>query len=276
MVRDPFLGRLTTLEVGSLPNSFGRIALSQKTTAQDLSVSTVGDPLPLPVASPTTEDEWRQWALAVFGGNQARATAAAQAAAAARNAGASGDELFAAARAAYENAGSLAGTDLFRASPAGSVGEATDCIVRPSGRGTLGATLIGILAAGIVALIVRSGISSVLPVVPAAAVIMGAWYALSLRSSVSITRSSVCVQGVLHRREFRRLDVRQITVQPRSPLFGPFTNSPMRGQFLASFVGDDFGHLFELRQGAWTRRDIDRIGSAIGVQVVDDTTPSIT
>jgi hypothetical protein len=50
----------------------------------------------------------------------------------------------------------------------------------------------------------------------------------------------------------------------------------MRGQFLASFVGDDFGHLFELRQGAWTRKDIDRIGSAIGVQVVDDAMPSIT
>ncbi len=239
-------------------------------------MSTVGDSLPLPVARATTEDEWKQWALAVFGGNQARATAAAQAAAAARNAGASSDELFAVARAAYENVGSLAGTDLLPTSPAGSGGEVAACTVRPSGREILGATLIGILATGIVALIVRSGINSILPVVPAAAAIMGGWYALSLRSSVSITRSSVCVQGVLHRREFRRLDVRQITVQPRSPLFGLFTNGPMRGQFLASFVGDDFGHLFELRQGAWTRTDIDRIGSAIGVQVVDDATPSIT
>jgi hypothetical protein len=50
----------------------------------------------------------------------------------------------------------------------------------------------------------------------------------------------------------------------------------MRGQFLASFVGEDFTHLFELRQGAWTRADVDRIGSAIGIQVIDDATPSVT
>ena len=36
----------------------------------------------------------------------------------------------------------------------------------------------------------------------AAAVIMGVWYALSLRSSVRVLGPTVSVQGVLHRREF--------------------------------------------------------------------------
>ena len=233
---------------------------------------TVGDSLPHAGAGAATEDEWKQWALVVFGGNEARATAAARAAAAARNTGASDDEVFAVARAAYDTLGLREGTDLSSASPAGARGDATNCIVRPSGRGVLGVKLIGALVAGIVALIARSELSAVVPAVPAAAVIYGAWYAVSLRSSVTISERTVCVQGGLRRREFGRLDVRQITVQPRSRMFGLFRNN----QFLASFVADDFAHLFELRQGAWTRTDIDRIGTAIGVQVVDDLTPSIT
>jgi hypothetical protein len=146
---------------------------------------------------------------------------------------------------------------------------------QPRERLHLGITLIGILLVRIGAVLVRSGATSVVPVVGAAALIMGAWYALSLRSSVIIAGPTVRVQGVLHRREFRRLDIRQIAVQPRARQLGVI-NGPLRGQFLASFVGNDFAHLFELRQGAWTRTDIDRIGSAVGVLVVEDSTPSIT
>ena len=64
-------------------------------------MSTLGDSVPLVNADASTDAEWKQWALAVFGGNEARATAAAHAAAAARSAGATSDALFAAARAAY-------------------------------------------------------------------------------------------------------------------------------------------------------------------------------
>jgi hypothetical protein len=237
-------------------------------------VSTLGDSAPLASADASTDADWKQWALAVFGGNEARATAAAQAAAAARRAGATSDALFAAARAAYDTAGSPSWTDV-SLPPAGSGGATADCVVRPSGRGILGVSLVVILVAGIGSVIVRSGTGSVVPVVGAAAVIMGVWFALSLRSNVRVSGPTVSVQGVLHRREFPRLGVRQITVQPRARQLG-LVNSPLRGQFLASFVGDDFAHLFELRQGAWTRTDIDRIGSAIGVQVIDDSAPSIT
>jgi hypothetical protein len=224
---------------------------------------------------PNSEDQWKRWALTVFGGNESRATAAAQAAAAARSSGASSDALFAAARDAYNNATIPASAAGVISSATGPHADAIDCAVRPSGRGALGLILLGILVVGIGAVILRSGTGSVVPVISFAAVVMAIWYALSLRSSVRIVGPSVVVQGVLHRREFRRLDVRQITVQPRSRQFG-WVNGPMRGQFLASFVGDDFAHLFELRQGAWRRADIDRIGSAIGVQVIDDQTPSVT
>jgi hypothetical protein len=238
-------------------------------------MSTAGDGLPLAGLDPNTDAQWKQWALSVFGGNEVRATAAAQAAAAARRAGASSDELFAAAREAYNGATLPASAMSGTPSSAGLHADASDCIVRPSGRSILGLSLVGILIAGIGAVIVRSGVASVIPVIAFAAVVMAIWYALSLRSSVRIAGDSVSVQGVLHRRAFRRLDVRQITVQPRSRQLG-VVNGPMRGQFLASFVGEDFTHLFELRQGAWTRADIDRIGSAIGVQVVDDAAPSVT
>ena len=235
-------------------------------------MSTLRDSVPLAGADASTDAAWKQWALSVFGGNEARATAAARAAAAARSAGASSDALFAAARAAYDTADSPLGTDV--SSPPAGASATTDCVVRPSGRGILGVSLVVILVAGIGSVIVRSGTGSVVPVVGAAAVVMGVWFALSLRSSVRVSGPTVFVQGVLHRREFPRLRVRQITVQPRARQFG-LVNSPLRGQFLASFVGDDFAHLFELRQGAWTRTDIDRIGSAIGVQVIDDSAPSI-
>ncbi len=143
-------------------------------------------------------------------------TAAAQAAAAARRAGASSDELFAAAREAYNTAtlpaGVMGGTSL----SAGPRADAADWVIRPSARGVLALCLVGILVVGIGAVIVRSGVASVVPVIGFAAVVMAIWYALSLRSSVRIAGDSVYVQGVLHRREFRRLDVRQITVQPRS------------------------------------------------------------
>jgi hypothetical protein len=228
-----------------------------------------------PGGAAASAEDWKKWALAVFGGNDVRASAAAAAAAASRAAGASNDELFAAAQAAYENAGSSSLGQPQPQSPSAMVSAPADCTVRPSGRGALGITLIGILLVGIVAVLVRSGANSVVPVVGAAALIMGAWYALSLRSSVMIAGPNVCVQGVLHRREFRRLDIRQIAVQPRARQLG-IINGPLRGQFFASFLGNDFAHLFELRQGAWTRTDIDRIGSAIGVQVVEDSTPSIT
>lgn len=237
-------------------------------------MSTLGDSLPSASANAPTDAEWKQWALSVFGGNEARATAAAQAASAARRAGATSDALFAAARAAYDATGSPSPTDVALATP-GSGGATPDRVVRPSGRGILGVSLVVILVAGIGSVIVRGGTDSVIPVVGAAAVIMGVWYALSLRSSVRVSGPTVSVQGVLHRREFPRLGIRQITVQPRAKQLG-LVNSPLRGQFLASFVGNDFAHLFELRQGAWTRRDIDRIGSAIGVQVIDDSTPSVT
>ena len=238
-------------------------------------MSTAGDALPLAGTAPNTDAQWKQWAVAVFGGNEIRATAAAQAAAAARRAGASSDELFAAAREAYNTATLPAGAVGGTSSSAAPRAASPDSVVRPSGRGILGVSLVGILVAGIGAVIVRTGVASVVPVIGVAAVVMAIWYALSLRSSVRIAGDSVYVQGVLHRREFRRLDVRQITVQPRSRQLGVI-NGPMRGQFLASFVGEDFRHLFELRQGAWTRADVDRIGAAIGVQVIDDATPSVT
>lgn len=244
-----------------------------KNATQDYSVSTA-DALPLGGVDAVTDDQWKQWALAVFDGNDARATAAALAAAAARRAGASSDDLFAAAQAAYNNVASL--SDAGRPMrPFAAPGDVPACLVRPSGRRTLGLTLIGILVAGTLAVVLRSATGDVVPVFAAAAVIMGVWYALSLRSSVRIVGDNVYVQGVLHRREFHRLDVRQITVQPRARQLG-MINGPMRGQFIASFVGDDFAHLFELRQGAWTRGDIDRIGSAIGVRVIEDAMPSVT
>jgi hypothetical protein len=230
-------------------------------------MSGTGDARPLSSADPASDDQWKQWALSVFGGNEARATAAAQAAASARSAGASSDDLFAAARAAYNNLGT--------GPSAVAIAGAHDAVIRPSGRRVLAFTLAGILIVGTAAVIARSGSGSVIPVIGAAVVIMGVWYGLSARSNVRVAGPTITVQGVLHRRVFERLDVRQITVQPRAKELGA-PNGRLRGQFLASFVAGDFSHLFELRQGAWTRSDIDKIGAAIGVQVEDDAQASVT
>lgn len=240
-------------------------------------MSTTEDAFPLTATVPSTDDQWLQWALTVFGGNHARASAAAAAAAEARRAGASSDDLFAAAQAAYNNP--LAG-----ATPAPIVPErvvfkdATARVIRPTGRSALGLTVAAILLAGIIDVFARFDSSYIAPAILVLALILGGWFALSLRTSVRIAGGTVAVQGLLHRRVFRRLDVRQITVEPRSRQWGQrgLPNGPIRGQFLASLVGDDFSHLFELRQGAWTRADIDRIGAAIGVDVVNESTPSVT
>jgi hypothetical protein len=237
-------------------------------------VSTSGDGLPVTTAVPTTDDQWLQWALSVFGGNHARAAAAAAAAAEARKAGASSDALFAAAQAAYNNP--LAGAAAAPLVPEQVVfKDATARVVRPTGRSALGLSVAAVLLAGIVDVLARFHSDYVAPVILVLALVLGVWYALSARSSVRVLGGTVAVQGMLHRRLFRRIDVRQITVQPRARQ-GGMSNGPLRGQFLASFVGDDFSHLFELRQGAWTRSDIERIGAAIGVDVVSDTTPSVT
>jgi hypothetical protein len=230
-------------------------------------MSSTGDVLPLTSGAPATDDQWKQWAVSVFGGNEARATAAAHAAALARSAGASSDELFAAARAAYDNPGPGA--------TAAAIAGAHDAVIRPSGRRILAFILVGILVASVPAVIARVGSGGAVLVIGAAAVIFIVWYALSIRSNVRVNGATITVQGVLHRRVFQVLDVRQITVQPRATELGA-RNGPLRGQFLASFIGSDFSHLFELRQGAWTRTDIDKIGAALGVQVVDDSETSVT
>jgi hypothetical protein len=237
-------------------------------------VATTEDALPIAGTTPNTDDQWMQWALSVFGGNHARAAAAAAAAAAARGAGASGDDLFAAAQAAYNNppaaaiAARVVNTDVaFAATP--------DRVLRPTGRSSLGLAVAALLLAGIVDVVARFQSETVAPVILVLALVLGVWFALCLRSSVRIAGAQVVVQGVLHRRVLQRIDIRQIAVQPRARQFS-MSNSALRGQFLASFVGDDFSHLFELRQGAWSRADIERMGAAIGVDVVDDSTPSVT
>lgn len=237
-------------------------------------MSTTGDALPITTAMPTTDDQWLQWALSVFGGNHARATAAAAAAAAARKSGASSDVLFAAAQAAYSKP--LAGATAAPPVRAEVVfKDEAARVIRPTGRNALGLSVAAILLAGIIDVFARFHSSYVAPVILVVALVLGVWYALSLRTSVRVLGGTVAVQGMLFRRVFRRIDVRQVTIQPRSRQLG-MANGPLRGQFLASLVGDDFSHLFELRQGAWTRSDIDRIGAAIGVDVVSDTTPSVT
>jgi hypothetical protein len=240
-------------------------------------VATTGDALPITETMPTTDDPWLQWALSVFGGNHVRASAAAAAAAQARGAGASSDDLFAAARAAYNNPPAAAVEA--RVETANVAFAATrDRVLRPTGRSTLGLSVATILLAGIVDVVARFHSEFIAPVILVLALVLGVWFALSLRSSVRIAGAQIVVQGFLQRRVLSRIDIRQITIQPRShqvfQLVG--RNGPMRGQFLASFVGDDFSPLFELRQGAWTRPDIEKIGAAIGVDVVDDSTPSIT
>jgi hypothetical protein len=228
-------------------------------------MSSTGDALPITGPYPASDDQWKQWALSVFGGNDVRATAAAHAAALARSAGASSDDLFAAARAAYDNPGPAA--------TSAAITGASDAVIRPSGRLVLGFALVGILVVGIPAVIVRSGTGSVIPVIGAAAVIMVVWFVLSARSNIRVDGATITVQGLLHRRAFNRLDVRQIAVQSRVNELGT-PNPPMKG-FVAAFVAGDFSHLFELRQGAWTRSDIDKIGAALGVRVVDDSEPSV-
>jgi hypothetical protein len=237
-------------------------------------VSTTGNAPPITTTVPTTDDQWLQWALSVFGRNHARAAAAAAAAAEARRAGASSDSLFAAAQAAYSNP--PAGATAAPLVPEEVVfKDPTARVIRPTGRNALGLAVAALLLAGIIDVLARFESNSIAPVILVLALVLGAWYALSLRSSIRVVGGTVAVQGMLHRRVFRRIDVRQITVQPRSRQVG-MANGPLRGQFLVSFVGDDFSHLFELRQGAWTRSDIERIGAAIGVDVVNDTTPSVT
>ncbi|MGA7988590.1 MAG: hypothetical protein WCB51_09355 [Candidatus Dormiibacterota bacterium] len=240
-------------------------------------MSTTGAALPITTTVPTTDEQWLQWALTVFGGNHARATAAAAAAAEARRAGASSDALFAAAHAAYNKP--LAAATAAPVMPAKVMfKDAGARVIRPTGRSALGLTVAAILLAGIIDVFARFESNDIAPAILVLALVFGGWFALSLRSRVRIIGDTVAVQGMLHRRVFRRIDVRQITVQPRSRQWyqwgGP--NGPVRGQFLVSFVDEDFAHPFELRQGAWTRADFDRIGAAIGVDVVIDSNPSIT
>jgi hypothetical protein len=222
---------------------------------------------------PTTDDQWLQWALSVFGGNHARASAAAAAAAEARRAGASSDVLFAAARAAYTDP--LAGAAAAPPVPAQVVFKDTTArVIRPTGRSVLGLTVAAILIAGIVDVFARFQSSYVAPVILGLALVLGIWYALSLRCSVRVVGATVAVQGALHRQGFRRMDIRQITVRPRISRFG-MSNDPIRGQFLASLTGENFAHLADLSQRPWTRADIARIAAAIGVDVVNETTPAI-
>ena len=242
-------------------------------------MSTTGDALPITAPVPTTDDQWVQWALTVFGGNHARASAAAAAAAEARRSGASSDDLFAAAQTAYNapppGMTAAVSTSAPLAPEQVVFKDTTARVIRPTGRNVLGLAVAAILLTGIVDVIARFQSNDIAPVILVLALVLGVWYALSLRSSVRVVGGTVAVQGMLHRRVFRRIDVRQVTVQPRSRQLG-LPNGLIRGQFLVSFVSEDFSHLFELRQGAWTRADIDRIGAAIGVDVVINSNPSIT
>ena len=217
----------------------------------------------LDAASP---ERWQEWALAVFGGNQARAAAAARAARTAKIAGASADSVFAAARAAYDAEQPEA------EGPANRAGAATNVVLRPSGRRAFTIATLTTASSGVFGLVIRYGNNSFWFWMPATVLVVASWY-LALRSRVRIAGDRAIVQGLLRKREFSRLAVRQITVQPWNPSW--YLSDPAdNGKWTARFVANDFSTLFELRQGAWTRADIDAIGSAIGVRVVDDDTPN--
>jgi len=222
---------------------------------------------------PGSEDQWTEWALVVLGGNLSRAAAAGRAAVAAQSAGASADEAFAAAKSAYAAAHEPADLEGGRdASPRAIHLDEAPSVLRPSGARRLGLSLLGALALGVLLSIAKYGTDGALPATVIAGGVFGVWYLLCLRPSVRVAGSSVTVQGPITRRELRRLDVRTIVVQPSTPWWNLAGGAGR--QFIASIVGEDSSTLFVLRQGAWTRADIDRVGAAIGVRVAESLEPS--
>ena len=121
-------------------------------------MSTLGDSPPLASPDASTDAQWKQWALAVFGGNEPRATAAAQAAAVARRAGATGDAVFAAARAAYDTAGSPSGA---HASAPSSRPRPSDPRLHCASKWPWAPGVSRLIRAGIGSVIARNGGSSV-------------------------------------------------------------------------------------------------------------------
>jgi hypothetical protein len=205
------------------------------------------------------EEQWKDLALATLGGNELRASAAARAAAAAEAAGHSADESFDAARGAYQAAETQPIT----------IGARPAITVRPSGGRRFLLLLLGAVALGVGASIVRFGIQGLLLTAGASIGVGVLFYALWMRCMVVVEGRTISVQGPLRRRRLDQLAISEIVVQPWNPWW-QIRRPLIKPWFVATFVGDNGSTLLEMPQGAWTAVDIARIGTAIGVRVSQD------
>lgn len=160
--------------------------------------------------SAATEEQWRQLALATFGGNEIRAAAAARAAVAAQASGAPADDAFAAASKAYSAAPA---EDPQQAATGGTTPASDRVIIRPRGGGALAATLAGAIISGAIIYVIRfhsSFLFLCLLVGCIAAYVL--WFGASLRESVIVRGQSVTVRGLVRTKSFHRADVDRIVV----------------------------------------------------------------
>lgn len=212
-----------------------------------------------------TEEQWRQLALTTFGGNTLRAAAAARAAIHAQASGASADDAFTAASRAYAAPLTENNLGVLTKDHAPAVG---GVVIRPSGGRALAATLASAIIAGAFTYIVRFRNSTLFVSLLAVCIIVyTVWLGVSLRASVLVQGESVTLRGLTRNTTLRRGDIDRIVVVHDT---GQWLHR-RRPSFTVWLFGSE-STLAQIRQGAWTRPDVARLGASIGVRVEDENT----
>lgn len=210
------------------------------------------------------EEQWKDLALSTFGGNESRAEDAARAAMAAQSSGKSTDEAFSAARAAYQGGSS--------ATNVATVGDATT-VVRPTGGMRSLVRWVTAAVLGALASYLRFGSQDLWLTIVIMVGVIAVVRVLAMRCRVTVTSATMIVQSSLLRRTLDRSAVQQLVVQPWSPWWRFSTVSLVPPPFVATFEGDAGTILLRMRQGPWTRKDMDRLGEAARVRVSQDRMP---
>lgn len=226
---------------------------------------------PSPAGQSPGAARWEAWALAVLGGNRRSAAAAAQAACEVQARGGSPDEAAEAARAAYEQQHLQPGPAPAAPStePARPVGGPA-VTVRPSGKLHLAALFLTAIVVGGLRVWNRYGFGDLLVDAVVFLPALGLAYAVSVRSAVMVSGDTAQFRGWFRRRTLPIAGIREICIRRDDPWWRASFAPSRRRTFVASVVGEDMSTLFNLYQGAWTRRDIDRIGLSLGVHVYDE------
>jgi hypothetical protein len=211
-----------------------------------------------------SEEQWTEWALALFGGNIARAEAAARAAMHAEAMGLPSEAVVTAARDAYLS-------DSSALTPNGGPA----ITIHPSGSRVLGLPLIAAATLGIIACFIRFGSDGLaLSAVITALIGLGVWV-LAMRAKVTLSGNALIVRSWIRQRELQASAINEIAMSSWNPWWAlPGVLGASRMGWVAAFTGIDASALLEIHEGAWTRGDIQRIASELGVRCPPGQSPT--